>query len=345
MRLLTRQGIWLVALLVVLAGCSSKPAAPPWVDDEVTFTAEGLTIHGTYHHRKGGQPGPAALLISESGPTDRNGDNTVAGPVGTMRSLANVLSDRGVATLRYDKVGTGATGLGPYQDHPADVGSAVYTSGAKAAVRFLAGQSGTDKDHISVYALGEGTVHAMVLARDTDAGAPKVHSLGLLEPLSARYLDQITVRVRSDVDSEVKAGRKTTEQADQVVAAWTAAVAQARGEGTAPAELPDGLGAILSPKNVKAVVEADATDPLALAARIPAGTPVLLTCSDSDGQASCQVVQPLADALKQTQLDFVHLKGVSHVLKDDPTDSIKNYAKDQPLAPQLVSALDKFASK
>ncbi|MBV8928988.1 MAG: hypothetical protein JO152_07680 [Mycobacteriaceae bacterium] len=329
----------------MLAGCSSNDSATkPWVDDEVRFDADGLTIHGTYHHRAGGAAAPAALLISESGQTDRNGDNAVAGKVGTMRALAALLSDRGIASLRYDKVGTGATGLGPYAAHPADVGSAVYTSGAKAAVRFLASQAGTDKDHISVYALGEGTVHAMSLADDTSAGAPKIHSLGLLQPLYARYLDMITSRVRSDVDGQVKAGRQTPEQGDQVVAAWTAAVGQARSDGTAPAELPNGLGAILNSKNVKAVLEADTIDPPALAARIPAATPVLLTCSDSDAQASCQAVQPLADALKQTQLEFVQLNGVSHVLKDDPTDNIVNYAKDQPLSPQLVSALDKFAS-
>jgi hypothetical protein len=342
-RVLGRHCVWLAAALITLAGCSSEPAKS-WVDDQVTFDADGLTIKGTYHHRAG-LPGPAALLISESGQTDRNGDNAVAGNVGTMRALAGLLSDRGIATLRYDKVGTGATGLGPYASRPADVGSAVYTSGAKAAVRFLANQSGTDKDRISVYALGEGTVHALNLADDTSAGAPKIHSLGLLEPLSGRYLDLITSRVRADVDSEVRAGRKTTQEADQMVAAWTAAVEQARADGTVPAQLPDGLGAILNPMNVKAVVEADAINPVALAMLVPAGTPVLLTCSDSDGQANCQTVQELADALRWTQLDFVQLKGVSHVLKDDPTDAITNYAKDQPLSAQFVTALDGFASK
>jgi hypothetical protein len=341
---------WLAAVLVLVAGCSSaKPSAgsqPMWMDDEVTFVADGLTLHGTYRHRPDTPPGPAALLISESGNTDRNGDNAVAGRIGTMRVLAGLLSDRGVASLRYDKAGTGRTGLGPYANKPAEVGSAVYTAGAAAAVRFLAGQSGTDGARISVYGLGEGTIHAMTLATDAAAGAPKIHSLGLLQPLAGRYLDLLSTRVRSDVGAAVKAGRKTPEQGDQVIAAWTAAVAQARADGTAPAaELPEGLSAILNPGNVKAVVEADAIDPLALAARVPAGTPVLLTCSDSDGQANCQAVQPLAAALAHTGLDFVQLNGVNHVLKDDPTDNVANYAKDQPLSPQLVGALNQFTTK
>ncbi len=331
--------------LTLLAGCSSPTgSAPTWVDDDVTFVADGLTLHGTYRHR-GDAPGPAALLISESGRTDRNGDNNVAGPIGNMRQLAEYLSEHGVASLRYDKVGTGTTGLGPYASRPSDVGSAIYTGGAKAAVRFLADQPGTDKNRISVYGLGEGSIHAMSLADDTTAGAPRIHSLGLLQPLPGRYLDLITGRVKADVAAAVKGGQKNQQQADQVVAAWNAAVNQARGTGTVPDKLPEGLSAILNPGNVKAVVEADAIDPLALAARIPGGTPVLLTCSDSDAQASCAGMKPLAYALAHTALQYVALRGVNHVLRDDPTDNVANYAKKDPLSPQLTTALDEFVGK
>jgi hypothetical protein len=338
----------LAALLMfaLLTGCGrSGTAERVWVDDEVTFEADGLILHGTYRHLSGAQPGPAALLISESGATDRNGDNNVAGPIGTMRQLAEFMSDHGVATLRYDKVGTGATGLGPHSDRPADVGSAVYTDGAKAAVRFLAGRPGTDAGRVSVYALGEGTIHAMTLADDTSAGAPKIHSLGLLQPLGARYLDLISGRVRADVAAAVRSGAKTQQQADQTLAAWQAAVQQVRTSGSAPEKLPDGLGAIVNPGNAKAVAEADAIDPLDLAARIPAGTPVLVTCSDSDAQASCTGIAPLAGALEHTALTLVQLQGVNHVLRDDPTDNVANYAKKAPLSPQLTAALNAFVDK
>ncbi|MGN7782276.1 alpha/beta hydrolase family protein [Mycolicibacterium sp. 22603] len=336
----------LVALLLV-AGCSSGESGggdsqQGWVEDEVSFTdAAGLTIHGTYRHH-GDDTGPAALLISESGATDRNGDNAVAGPVGNMRQLAEYLSGKGIASLRYDKVGTGKTGLGPYATNPADVGSAAYTAGARAAVRYLAARPGTDADRISVYALGEGTIHAMTLADDIDPDSPKIHALGLLQPLPGRYLDIVSDRVRVDVEAARSSGAKTEEQAQQVLDAWAAAVEQARTRGTAPAQLPDGLGAILNAGNVKAVVEADSIDPLALAAKVPTTTRVLLTCSDTDGQAPCTGVRPLVDALRRTVLTVVELKGVNHVLRDDPTDNVANYAKQDPLSPQLVSALDTF---
>lgn len=320
-----------LSLIVVLSGCSSEGDVQ-WVDEDVSFTADELTIHGTYRHETGDAVEPAALLISESGATDRNGDNQVAGPVGNMRQLAELLSDRDVASLRYDKVGTGQTGLGPYAQRPTEVVSAVYTTGAKAAVRYLADQPRTDDSRISVYAVGEGTIHAMTLAGDTDAGAPKIHALGLFQPLPGRYLDIITNRVRANATPEA-------------LSAWLAAVEQVRTTATVPANLPEGLGAMLNPGNVNAVVEADKIDPLTLAAKVPAGTPVLLTCSDSDAQASCDSIRPLADALGHTALTVVELKGVNHVLRDDPSDNVANYASQDPLSPQVVEALDRFVAE
>ena len=320
-----------VSLVLALAGCSSDDQHP-WVDDDVSFVADGLTIRGTYHHQKGAGPAPAALLISESGPTDRNGDNAVVGPIGNMRQLAEQLSGLGVATLRYDKVGTGKTGLGPYNARPNDVVSAVYTKGAEAAIRYLADQPGTDKARISVYGHGEGAIHAMTLAADTTPGAPRVHSLGLFQPLPGRYLDIITNRVRGDASP-------------QTLAAWLAAVDEVRTKGTAPAKLPEGLNAIVNPGNVRAVAETDKIDPLALAAKVPAGTPVLLTCSDTDSQAKCDTEKPLIDALKHTALKVVELRGVNHVLHDDPSDSIANLTKPSPLSPQVVTALGVFVGQ
>jgi uncharacterized protein len=332
-----RRVLACLAAVLLLAGCSNDDgdrtdatggAPAGWVDDDVTFAADGLTIHGTYRHEQD-RTAPAALLISESGQTDRNGDNAVAGPVGNMRQLAEYLSGKGVASLRYDKVGTGKTGLGPYAVAPKEVGSAVYTTGAGAALRFLADQPGTDDARLSVWALGEGAIHAMALA---EAAAPKIHSLALFQPLPGRYLDIITGRVRANGNPEV-------------MRTWLAAVEEARTKGVAPPNLPEGLSALLNPNNVKAVVEADAIDPVALAKRVPAGTPVLFTCSDADGQAQCDAERPLIDALAHTALTVVELKGVNHVLRDDPTDNVANYANGAPLSPQLVTALDAFVGK
>ena len=70
-----------------------------------------------------------------------------------------------------------------------------------------------------------------------------------------------------------------------------------------------------------------------------------MTCSDSDSQAGCAAEKPLTTALGHTALTVVELKGVNHVLRDDPTDNVANYSKQDPLSPQLVAALDGFVGK
>ena len=37
--------------------------------------------------------------------------------------------------------------------------------------------------------------------------------------------------------------------------------------------------------------------------------------------------------------------GVNDVLRDDPSDNVANYAKKEPLKPQLISALDRFVNQ
>lgn len=359
MKVVARRFFWAFsATALLLAGCSSEepadtssgssseaPAADDgsgWTEQDVDFDAGGLTIYGTYRHKDSDAVGPAALLISESGQTDRNGDNNVAGPIGNMRQLAELLSERGLASLRYDKIGTGKTGLGPYQTRPAEVVSSVYTEGAQSAVRFLADEPATDPEKISVYALGEGTVHAMNLAA---SGDPRIHSLALLQPLPGRYLDLITTKLQATVDAGVKEGSQTQQDADSLMNTWRETVTEVREKGTVPADLPQTISLIVNPGNVLAVKEADAVDPVALAAKLAPGTPVLLTCSDVDLQANCDDMQPLIDALGQTDLQVVKLSGVNHVLQDDPTDNPMNYASGAPLSDQLVTALDTFATK
>lgn len=113
-----------VLLLGLLTGCAHSPK--PWVDEEVTFSADGLTLHGTYRHR-GSDRGPAALLISESGRTDRNGDNNVSRPDRQHASARRVplRTRRGQPALRQGRHRPHRTRS--VRRPPADVGSAIYT--------------------------------------------------------------------------------------------------------------------------------------------------------------------------------------------------------------------------
>src|SRR5881394_2701711 len=54
---------------------------------------------------------PVVLIISGSGPTDRDGNSPLLkGPDNSLKLLAEGLAANGIASLRYDKRGIGQTG-------------------------------------------------------------------------------------------------------------------------------------------------------------------------------------------------------------------------------------------
>ena len=115
-----------------------------------------------------------------------------------MRQLAELLSDRGVAepALRQGRHRPDRSRAPTQSTRPTSAAPSTPPA-RRPRCGSWPGRPATDSDRISVYALGEGTIHAMALAGDTSPGAPKIHSLGLLQPLAGRYLDIITNRVRA----------------------------------------------------------------------------------------------------------------------------------------------------
>lgn len=346
----------LIAAGVGMSGCASQPptAKPPsssaasasWVEDPVSFTVADMTIYGTFRHPAGqGRAVPGALLIAGSGPTDRNGDSAVMpGQIDTLRNLAQTLSDDGVASLRYDKLGTGQTGLGHYATDPTKVDIGVFQDEATGALNFLAGQSGVDRDHLMVLGHSEGALYAMMLATAAPATGPVVRALGLVEPASRRILDLVSEQVHAQADAAVRSGRLTAAQAAQSTAAIDNAIQEFRTTGNVPPDEPPALRSVINAANAHALSQEDAIDPAALAAKLPRAMPVLVTCSDADLQITCQDVDSLVSALTGagTKTDYVHLTGVNHVLKEDASRTPANYAKDLPFSAQLAGALASF---
>ena len=122
--------------------------APGWVAQPVTFEAGGVTIYGTYTHPSNAAAGtlPAALLIAAYGSsTDRNDNAPGQTDRNTLEAVANWLSANGVASVRYDKLGSGQTGWGRYAADPGRAGLGTYEQEAAAALTFLAGQRQVDR--------------------------------------------------------------------------------------------------------------------------------------------------------------------------------------------------------
>ncbi|MFY9934510.1 MAG: hypothetical protein WAK82_41545 [Streptosporangiaceae bacterium] len=252
-----------------------------------------------------------------------------------------------MASLRYDKLGSGQTGVDPYKNRIADIGIGPFEQESAAALEFLARQPGVDRSRLGVIGHSEGALFALLLATGEAGKVPPVHALGLLEPLSARYLDLIATQVDAQIAAAQTAGQLTAAQASSLKKTLTAAIAQLRTKGTVPAALPDGLSSLLSPSTALFLSQADRYDPAQLAARLPSGSPVLVSCSNADIQVSCGEVDRLVAGLghASASTDFVRLNGVDHVLKQDASRTGAGYGKPLPFSAQLEQALRTFVQQ
>lgn len=86
--------------------CSGLPARAAELPDD--FTTAAGTLGGTLAFPADGERWPVVLIVPGSGPTDRDG-NAPGLRTDCYRLLAAALAEGGVAALRYDKRGLGAS--------------------------------------------------------------------------------------------------------------------------------------------------------------------------------------------------------------------------------------------
>ena len=134
----------------------------PYESQEVTYEpTAGIKLAGTLTVPRGQGPFPAALLITGSGPQDR--DETVSGHKPFL-VIADYLTRRGIAVLRVDDRGMGgSTGNSTNETLDEMAGDVV------AGVNFLKARKEIDPKHIGVIGHSEGgTVGPMAALRSQD---------------------------------------------------------------------------------------------------------------------------------------------------------------------------------
>ena len=298
-------GVTLAGTAVALPDTGSV-AVSNGSDAPVTFEADGTTFHGSLRNPDGAAVA-AALLLPGSGPTDRNG-NQPGVAADTLVRTADALAAHGIASLRFDKIGAGETGLGSYTvETIGEYGFTEQVDHAEAAVRLLAEHTGVSPEEILVLGHSEGALTALALA-DRGIGS----GFALLAPLPMRYLDLLTVQLNAVVDSG-----QLGPDGEAVRADLSRAVESLRTTGAFPTDLHPILAQFgMNPANAKFLFESDQLDPVELAAELAADTPVLLTCSDKDLNINCAQVEPLRTALAHTDLQFEHFTTANHSLEE-----------------------------
>jgi uncharacterized protein len=141
----------------------SRPQEPkkpyPYDEEEVTYEnkRDKVRISGTLTRPRGARgPVPAVLLITGSGPQDR--DETVMGHRPFL-VLADYLTRKGIAVLRVDDRGVGGTSAGTPNDT-----SENYVADALAGVEFLKTRKEIDPREIGLVGHSEGGMVAPLVA-------------------------------------------------------------------------------------------------------------------------------------------------------------------------------------
>ncbi|WP_156178804.1 alpha/beta hydrolase [Saccharothrix sp. ST-888] len=311
-------------------------------DHNISFLVDGTTTYGTLHipARPAGGTLPAALLLPDGGPTDRDGNQPQLKP-DTLAGLAQLMGDDGIATLRYDKYGTGLTGLGAYAGRAAAPDLAAFVRQADAAYRFLAARPTTDPHRLLLAGHGEG---AMVALEVATLSRPAPAGLALLAPQDERLLDLTTLRLDQQLDATVATDRLTAAQAATVKEAIAQAVAELRAGGTADTTgMPGTIATVFEGFNddTEYVRTDDAVHPPDLARRLTGGTRTMVTCGSADPDIPCSTTGPLVAALAAagtTGPGLVTLPDVDHLLR--PADSPTDTTTLAPAARQAVHAFD-----
>lgn len=151
----------------------SAPAGAPYTAEEVRVgTPGGYALAGTLTLPKGAAgPVPAVVLVTGSGPQDRDSAIPPVAGYRPFRQIADTLSRRGIAVLRLDDRGVGASGGDPSRATSAD-----FADDVRAAVAYLRGRREIAPGRIAVAGHSEGGIIAPMVA----AADPRIRAVVLL---------------------------------------------------------------------------------------------------------------------------------------------------------------------
>ncbi len=246
---------------------------------EVSFESQGITLAGTLTTPKGGGPWPAVVLITGSGAQDR--DENSPGPgglkLGIFRTIADSLTRRGIAVLRYDDRGVGGSG-----GSLTDAGLSGLVADVEAAVGYVRTRPGIDASRVGLIGHSEGGIIAPIVASRDREIAAIVLMAGTAAPIDSVILEQST-------ELAVAAGGDSAdiEQARQSTLRLMAAIRQ----GREPEDTD------LSPGTQRWLREHIEHDPIATIKQVRA--PVLIVNGGQDIQVFPEHARRLGAALEQ----------------------------------------------
>lgn len=298
-------------------------ATPTTAGEAVELKTSTGTISGSLIVPARAKPVPVVLLISGSGPTDRDGNSAMlTGPNDSLKLLAEGLAARGIASLRYDKRGIGESKRAATAEK--DLRFETYVDDAVA----WADQLSKDPRFSAVVIAGhsEGALIGTIAAQRAPA-IGFISMAGLSQPGDAVLRRQLADKLPPDlvpINDRTLAALKSGKTVDDV---------------------PATLLVLYRPSVQPYLISWFRYDPGAEIRKVK--TPTLVVQGTTDLQVTVDDARALAAARPGANLEIID--GMNHVLKLVPNDQTKQLASYSdpalPIAPRVVEVIAAFVNQ
>ncbi len=279
---------------------------------DVSWMADGIRMNATVTFPPGPEPHPGIVMIAGSGPTDRNWCSPLLpGTNGSGRLVAEFLSSRGYATIRYDKR---ASGDNMVENAARMVGKITMKSHLDELIHATEAFLSTERVDIErLFALtnSEGAIHALNYLKENLL--PRFRGL-ILTGVPGRSISEVT---RMQVQEHVKGlpdSRELMAKYDRAIESFVSGVPVA-----VDASLPDVMqiliGSLTNPGNLPFSRELWTVDVRGLLSSVE--IPMLLVIGKKDIQVGWledgKILEELAEGRNNVTVYFPD--NANHVLK------------------------------
>lgn len=287
---------------------------------ELKVRVNGKTLYGTLEASKVDIRGPVAVIISGSGPTDRDGNNPLTGGKNdSLKLLAESLASKGIASFRYDKRGVGSSESAVNREE--DLRFESYIEDAVLWGKEL--QKIKKYTNLVVIGYSEGSLIGLKACRKMGANA-FVSIAGAGIPASKLLLTQLKPALSQELFN----------QAREIIDSLK------HGQMIDP--VPPTFGPLFRKSVQPYLISWFRYDPVREMAKLK--IPILITHGSTDRQIGMNNAKVLAKSNKLAILKPIN--GMNHVLKkvsDNPKDQLSSYRDPTlPISKQLVKEIAAF---
>ena len=286
-------------------------------EEEITLKTKTGDIKGSLLVPSNLEKVSVVLIISGSGPTDRNGNNPNM-TNNSLMMLANELKKNGIASLRFDKRGIGESTSSGMQE--SDLRFENYVNDVKGWVDLLKESNKFSK--IIVLGHSEGSLIGMIASQKAEV--------------------EKFISVAGAGNSAGDIIREQLKAQPAVVLNQSLPIIEKLENGEREENVPQMLYALFRPSVQPYMISWFKYDPQIEIAKL--NKPVLIVQGTTDIQVSVLDADKLASANNKAQKQII--EGMNHILKEADMDRIKNIQTysmpDLPLKKPLIEIIVKF---